>query len=77
MSKDPNEPTSKGWKCGEVGPKDTWKDVYQAPRKVLCNRYCAPDTMAKIQRMFGAAHPIFGRAIPTPQQAFAAGQDHA
>lgn len=39
--------------------------------------YYDRDTMVKVQRMFGAAHPIFGSSVPTPDEAFAMGQEWA
>lgn len=36
--------------------------------------YCGSEEMARIQDWFGVAHPIFGRATPTPAQAVAAGR---
>lgn len=36
--------------------------------------YYSPKTMAKLQRLFEVSHPIFGRTIPTPRQAFNAGK---
>jgi hypothetical protein len=35
--------------------------------------YYGPKKMVQIQRVFKTAHPIFGRAVPTPKEAFAAG----
>lgn len=36
--------------------------------------YYDNETMAKIQDWFQTAHPVFGRTIPTPEQAFEAGK---
>jgi len=36
--------------------------------------YYGPETMQRIQEWFGVAHPIFGKAVPTPEEAFAAGK---
>lgn len=35
--------------------------------------YYGPETMQRIQDWFGVAHPVFGRSVPTPEEAFAAG----
>lgn len=36
--------------------------------------YYGAETMAQVQRMFGAAHPIFGSAVPTMDAALEAGK---
>lgn len=36
--------------------------------------YYGQSEMMRIQEWFGVAHPIFGRAIPTPEEAFNAGK---
>ena len=36
--------------------------------------YYGPEKMAKIQRVFKTAHPIFGRTVPTAREALAAGK---
>lgn len=39
--------------------------------------YYGTDDMRRIQEWFGAAHPIFGSAVPTPKEAFEAGRQLA
>ncbi|MHB1778002.1 MAG: hypothetical protein ACYCU7_18770 [Acidimicrobiales bacterium] len=36
--------------------------------------YCDGGTMQRIQDWCSVAHPIFGRSIPTPEEAFEAGR---
>jgi len=36
--------------------------------------YYGPKKMAEIQRVFNAAHPIFGRSVPSVEEAIAAGK---
>lgn len=36
--------------------------------------YYGPEEREAVQRVFGALHPVFGSATPTPDEAFAAGQ---
>lgn len=36
--------------------------------------YYSREKMAKIQRVFSASHPVFGKTIPTPTQAYRAGR---
>jgi len=36
--------------------------------------YYDPETAAKIRDVFDVSHPVFGRTTPTPDEAFAAGQ---
>ena len=35
--------------------------------------YYDSETMARVNRLFGAAHPIFGATTPTPEEAFTLG----
>lgn len=35
--------------------------------------YCSPERMAEIQELFGVSHPVFGKSIPTPKEAFETG----
>lgn len=37
--------------------------------------YYAPETMAKVQRMFKVAHPMFGSSVPSHEEAFDAGYE--
>ena len=39
--------------------------------------YYGPETMRRIQEWFGVSHPIFGTSVPSPEEAFAAGQQAA
>ena len=36
--------------------------------------YCDRETAERVVRLFDCAYPIFGRAYPSPDEAFAAGQ---
>jgi hypothetical protein len=38
--------------------------------------YCGPDEMQTIQRMFQAAHPIFGGHVPSAEDALFVGKLH-
>lgn len=35
--------------------------------------YCSYETRERVQKLFGAVHPIFGSSKPTPEEAFNAG----
>ena len=39
--------------------------------------YCGPEEMRRLQELFGVAHPVFGRSVPTPEEALAAGKQAA
>ena len=36
--------------------------------------YYGPEEMRRIQEWFGVSHPIFGRSVPTPEEALEAGR---
>lgn len=39
--------------------------------------YYDTEIMQRVQRLFGAKHPIFGTSIPTPEEAFRKGMELA
>jgi len=39
--------------------------------------YYDPENMRRIQEWFCVAHPIFGKSVPTPEEAFEAGKREA
>jgi len=39
--------------------------------------YYGRDDMRRIQEWFGVSHPIFGTSVPSPEDAFAAGEQMA